>query len=142
MVNHYSIAAIGFFTATFTIAGEKNSSPVIPVSINSVETHQISENLVRIIQYNMELEPKLDIEMFTAPGMDFKQLQSIQEIDLGKEKINFANSSGTYIEGISVEDTMIHFDIDHYYLEGGSIAISCQIKVAQEIGTPKCVEKE
>jgi len=58
------IKKLSLFPLMFLLAGqacaEKNSSE-IPLSIDTIQTHRADKSLIRIIQHNMEIMPRLEI---------------------------------------------------------------------------------
>lgn len=116
----------------------------IPLSVDSVETHRVDKSLIRIIQYNMELNPRLEIERLTTPDVTLAQKVIIEKIKLKNETIDFKDSSGTYIESLNLKKGIISFTIEHSYpdISGGEIFLECQINVKDNnIAHPVCAEK-
>ncbi len=115
-----------FFIESAAPANEKLHA-VIPVTINHVEMDVIGQDIVRIIQYNMELNPILQVELMSLPNFQVVDSLTISELPYMGEVLSFKKSSGAFVEGTKFLDTGIEFE--YFYLRGGSVLLSCLLPV-------------
>lgn len=111
----------------------------VPLSVDKVETYRVAENLIRVVRHNMELMPKIDLEMLSTPSVELVDAVSIHAITVDGEMLDFAESNGVFIEGVQAQDSTITIELDYYYADGGSDLITCLIAVKQDsFGKPRC----
>lgn len=131
------------FLLTGQACAEKTSVD-IPLSIDNIQTHRVDKSLIRIIQYNMELLPRLEIELLATPEIKLIQKLVVEKIKLKNQTIDFSDSSGSYIESLVLEDGVIKFSVEHSFsgASGGEIFLDCAISVkGNKIFQPDCSEK-
>jgi len=117
----------------------------IPLSVDSVQTHRVNKNLIRIIQHNMEMLPRLEIQRLSTPDVKLVEKLVIEKIKLQNQVIDFSDSSGTFIDSLVLENGVIKFSIEHSYsgTSGGEIFLDCTLDVkGNQFSQPVCVEKE
>lgn len=138
----FSLVFAVFMASSCATQTGGDKSAEVPVSVDRIESHRVGENLVRIIVHNMELLPQIDIELLATPEVHSIQAVSIEQIEVDGEVLNFAQSSGAYVESTSVDKDSIMFELEYFYLDGGSDIILCNVLVsATEIGEPNCLKK-
>jgi hypothetical protein len=131
-----------FFISCAAHADEK-LYPVIPVSINHVETDVIGQDIVRVIQYNMELNPILQVELMSRPNFQVIDSLTISGLPYRDEMLSFKNSSGAFVEGSKFLDTGVEIEFEYFYLRGGSILLDCLLPVKDgRFLALTCKEKE
>lgn len=117
--------------------GPEDSS--LPYSVDRVETFRVNEQLVRVIVHNMELEPRLDLELMAAPSGKLLDSTTVTKIQVNGELLDFAQSSGVFVEGVEAADSGVQVTFDYFYLQGGSNLIKCYVVVQTgSIGEPEC----
>ena len=122
-----------------------NEKPTIPVSINEVKTQLIDKNLIRIIQYNTEVEPKLVIERLSRPRLNVLEKLVIKKVKVGNRKIDFEDTAGVFVESLKIVDNKIIFPVYFVFSGkgGGAIDFDCTVKVNDDtFSKPKCIETE
>lgn len=122
-----------------------NEEPTIPVSISEVKTQLIDKNLIRIIQYNTEVEPKLVIERLSRPRLNVIEKLVIKKVKVGNRKIDFEDTAGVFVESIKVIKNNIKFSVYFVFSGkgGGAIDFDCIVKVNNDkFSRPKCIETE
>jgi hypothetical protein len=119
---------IFFYIESAAPANEKLHA-VIPVTINHVEMDVIGQDIVRIIQYNMELNPILQVELMSRPNFQVVDSLTISELPYMGEVLSFKKSSGAFVEGTKFLGTGIDFEFEYFYLRGGSVLLSCLLPV-------------
>ena len=108
-----------------------NESPTIPLSIDDVKTQLINKNLIRIIQYNTEVEPKLVIERLARPRLKVIEKLVIKKVKVGDRNIDFEDTAGVFVESINVIKNNIKFSVYFVFSGkgGGAIDFVCTVKV-------------
>jgi len=122
-----------------------NESPTIPLSIDDVKTQLINKNLIRIIQYNTEVEPKLVIERLARPRLKVIEKLVIKKVKVGDRNIDFEDTAGVFVESIKVIKNDIKFSVYFVFSGkgGGAIDFDCIVKVNNDkFSKPKCTETE
>lgn len=118
--------------------------PTIPLKISDVKTRLINKkNLVRIIEFNTEYEPKIVIERLARPGVKVLEKLVIDKVELGNKIVDFSNSAATSFESIDVVDNDIKINVYYAYpgKGGGSVDFECIVKVSDSnFSKPKCTE--
>lgn len=116
----------------------------IPLSVDGIETHRVGDNLVRIISYNTEMEPKLEIELLATPKLKLKKKLVINKVKLNNEVIDFTDSAGVFISDFQLKDEAVTFSVDYFYRKGsGELIMSCSVSAKNnDLSTPVCMEKE
>lgn len=138
--------ALLYFVVLFSgsACAEKSISE-IPLSVDSVQTHRVNKSLIRIIQHNMEMLPRLEIQRLSTPDVKLAEKLVIEKIKLKSQMIDFSDSSGTFIDSLVLENGVIKFSIEHSYsgASGGEIFLDCTLDVkGNKFSQPVCVEKE
>jgi hypothetical protein len=128
----WAVSCVVFFLS-YACANEPPTkrNPIISASIDHVETYRVDNNLVRIIRYNMELEPKIQFEIFSTPDMKLINSLALTGITLDSKYLNFSNADGAYIESIKVENNIIVVELEYFYSGGSSALITCKLAVAK-----------
>jgi len=138
--------ALLYFVVLFSgCASAEISISEIPLSVDSVQTYRVNKSLIRIIQHNMEMSPRLEIQRLSTPGIKLVEELIIENIKLKNQMIDFSDSSGTYIESLVLANGVIKFSIEHFFSgsSGGEIFIDCTLDVkGNQFSQPVCVEKE
>ena len=108
------------------IAEQKNSSGV-PVSINKIETHRVNDYLIRIVKHNMELEPKVELELFQPPEMNLKDYLSITSVKTAERLYSFKESDGVFVEDIKVNKGTVEITFEYYVPKSEPVRLECKI---------------
>jgi hypothetical protein len=117
------------------------SSKTIPVSIDEVSTLRIGENLIRVIRYNMELEPKIIIERLTTPVLSVIESKTIDSILLAGETLDFNKSQGVFIEDFSIKNSIVNIKFEYFYPTNGSVIVNCNMLIASNNFEPLQCQK-
>ncbi|OZG70767.1 hypothetical protein BTA51_24620 [Hahella sp. CCB-MM4] len=104
----------------------------IPASVSQVQTEIVNGQIVRIIQHNMELNPTVQFELLSRPNFEAIQTLTISEIPYDGEMLSLKDSSGAFVEDISIENNHVNILFDYYFLEGGSVLLECELPVTKE----------
>lgn len=131
-----------FMMSQFACA-EKNTS-TIPLGINHVQTQRVADSVIRIIKYNMEVTPQIEIERLETPKFKLAERIIINKVKVGNRWIDFTNSAGTFIDGMSFKKGFFYFTIEHYFsgTSGGEIVLKCKIDTNNnKLSKPSCIEK-
>ena len=119
-------------------ADTANKQPVIPLSVDHVETHRVGEHLVRVIQHNMELLPQIDLELLSVPTVSLIDSIAIDSIQLDGKERRFSDSSGVFIEGINIENNSIQIKLDYYFSDEDAAIVSCSVRITDTFQSPEC----
>lgn len=132
-----------FLIVLSDIACTEVIKPEIPIQISSVTTKLINEKLIRIIEYNITQQPKVIIEMLTRPRKEVIQRLEIKNVKYGDQILDFYKSAATSFESITVADNYINIDIYYVYpgKGGGSLDLTCKVKVTNSLSKPICHRK-
>ncbi len=118
--------------------------PVIPVQISDVKTRLIkNEHLIRIIEFNTEMEPKLVFERLSRPVKKVLEKRVIEKVKLGNRVIRFKDSAAMGFESVDVDNNKIIFSVYYAYpgKGGGSVDFDCHVQVGNRFSEPVCHEK-
>lgn len=120
----------------------QSNAAELPPSINNVETKRVGDHLIRLIRYNMELEPIIEIEVLTTPSVRVVNKMTIRGIDAVGEHLDFGDSDGTFVESAQIVRDGVDFAVEYFYSRGGSSIFECHVPVnGGQIGMPKCVSQ-
>ena len=125
-------------------AYSESLQPVIPLSVDSVQTHRVANSLIQIIQYNMEFTPKLVIQRLETPKLKLAQQLVIDKVHIKNKIVYFNHSAGTFIDTVTMEKGVIKFTLTQYYAGsgGGEITLNCEINANDnKLTKPDCKEK-
>jgi len=139
------IIVVCALTFGINIVSASDIKPTIPLSVTDVKTQLIDKNLIRIIQYNTEAEPKLIIERLARPRLKVIENLVIKKVKVGDKYIDFEESAGVFIESMKVVKNSIKFSVYFVFSGkgGGSIDFECAVKVDNDkLAIPKCNEIE
>ena len=142
MLKKLSLLLITLSLSQFACA--EKISATIPLGINHVQTKRVSDSVIRIIKYNMEIVPRLVIERLETPKYKLAEKLVIEKVTLGNKLINFKDSAGTYVDNMSFKKGVFHFTVEHYFggTSGGEIMLKCKVDVKNnKIKSPICVRK-
>lgn len=127
------------FTLGCSSPSREGGGSSLPPSVDRVETFRVGEQLVRVLVHNMEIEPKLGLELLATPSAKLLDAKTLSQITLNNEVLDFANSSGVFVEGVEAVDSGVQVTFDYFYLEGGSDLIQCYMPLQiGNIGEPVC----
>jgi len=118
-----------FVLFSFACMGNSASEETIPLSIDAVSTSRVGENLIRVIRYNMELEPQITIERLSTPVLSLIESKTINSIVISGEKLDFNRGQGVFIEDFSIEKSRIHIKLEYFYPKGESVIAECEMLV-------------
>ena len=141
----FRIFVISFISLTGFNAVAEDINPTLSLDIVGVERHLINNNLIRIIQFNTENQPRFVIERLSRPSIRVDEKLEITELKLGERMLDFRNSAGVFIETVTVDKTGIDFTVYFVYpgKGGGSVDLACRIEVGKEkFSTPICNNKQ
>ena len=140
----FLVAGLSLFFCACGATADKTPEPgeALPLSIDSVSTHRVGENLVRIIQHNMELLPALEVDLLSTPNVKRLDHLIVDVITVNGEKLFFSKAEGVFIEEVSKTKSGMEFVLEYYFPEkdgGDSVRIKCVIKVKdQKLSIPSC----
>ena len=113
-----------FIASSFSIAAAKPTlGSQIPLSISTVASYRVDEKLVRIIEYNTALVPRLEIELIKVPGRVLLAKLVVDRIRVNHEGKNllldFEQSAGVGIDSVMVDKNkkQIRFNVEYFLLE-------------------------
>lgn len=119
-------------------ADTASKQPVIPLSVDHVETHRVGDHLVRVIQHNMELLPQINLELLSVPTVSLIDSIAIDSIQLDGKKRRFSDSSGVFVEGITIENNSIQIKLDYYFSDEDAAMVSCSVRITDTFQPPEC----
>lgn len=111
-------------------------SSSIPASVSNVQTELMGDNIVRVIQHNMELNPILQVELLSRPNFKPINALTIRALPFNNAQLSLQDSSGAFVESISIEESHIDIVFDYFYLHGGSLLLSCRLTVKKSLFSP------
>ncbi len=131
MKNPISLLILVFFSLACwsCSANTAEKKPVIPLSIDHVETHRTGENLVRIIRHNMEILPQIDLELLSTPTLTLLDHLAINHIQLDGKERSFAQSAGVFVEDITLKGNKIRLTLDYYFSDEDSSIVVCEVTI-------------
>lgn len=140
MTSRFAILALLLSVASSCTSQIGNGrSQDLPPTVTRVETFNIDEHIVRVTLHNMELEPKVGIELLKTPRLQLLDSEVLTQITLNGETLSFAESSGAFVESVEPLANGITIVFDYFYLRGGSDLIRCQVPIqAEAIGNSEC----
>jgi len=112
----------------------------IPLQVESVTSKRVNDGLIRVILYNTEVLPRLDVELIRAPNRTYLDRQVVTAITVNKKLVVFDTLGSVFIEDISILDTMIRFRVD-YEISGrrGEMSAICQVVIRdKKLLPPAC----
>lgn len=131
-----------FMMSQFACAEKKSST--IPLGINHVQTQRVADSVIRVIKYNMEVTPQFEIERLETPRFKLAERMVINKLKVGNRWIDFTNSAGTFIDGMSFKKGIFHFTVEHFFAgtSGGETTLKCKIDANNnKLSKPVCSEK-
>lgn len=141
MMNRLSflLATTSLFVSCVSCSADTiKQTPLIPLSVDHVETHRVGDYLVRIIQHNMELLPQIDLELLSTPQPLLVDSLSIKSITLdGRERI-FSESAGVFIENIKIGKSSVIVRMDYYFSDEESSMVTCNVSIKDKLLLPSC----
>ncbi len=132
----FSIATV--FVSYLLVSGCVSSEPKslaaasgssVPTSVTGVELKRVNKSLVRVIQHNMEINPKLEIERLNTPSLDVVDYLALTSLTVNGETFAFSDSQGVFIESLSITKTAVEVTLDFYFPQGGSAMIHCAVDI-------------
>jgi hypothetical protein len=113
--------------ASCSVIAKPQKSSGVPVSINKIETHRVNDYLIRILKHNMELEPKVVLELFQPPEMNLKDYLSITSVKTAERLYSFKESDGVFVEDIKVNKGTVEITFEYYVPKSDAIRLDCKI---------------
>lgn len=114
----------------------------VPVSVSHIDLGLVGDRIVRVIQHNMELNPIVQIEVLSRPDYKIINATTITELPFGVDDLSLKNSSGAFVEELSINDDHVNMVFEYFPLKGSSIMLSCNLAInADEFSKLKCVSK-
>lgn len=140
MLKKILVCVFAFLLSASLFACESNE---IPLTVDSVETHRVDDSLVRIIIYDTEHDPKIEIELLSTPKIALKKKLVINKVTLGKKTLDFNDSAAVSIDDLKLKDGVVKFSVDFFYRVGsGEVIMDCSVNVAgNNISKLVCEEK-
>ena len=123
----FTLSLLSYVACTET--SEPLQTSGVPISVSSIQMDIVGNSLVRIIQHNMEHNPIVQLEIMSQPELKVLSILTIKEIPYQDEVLSFKNSAGIYVEEIKLEQDYINMVFDYFYLQGGSVLVSCNLPV-------------
>ena len=111
------IAAIVF---PVMCAAEDSAKSDLPMAVRSVTTQRVGKSLIRVIEYNAEIDPKFSVELIKPPKMELLQkldVKAIQiDVDGSRKLLNFNDTSGVFITGAAIDKGKgaVNFDVEFF----------------------------
>ena len=125
-------------------AKEKLTS-LIPLKVDAVSTTRVNDRLVRTILYTTDKSVQLDIELIKTPDMttliDKEVINKIRVNVSGQPKVlDFTDSTAVSIDGISIEDGIVKFNVEFFVrVHGGNYLSACEVDANKDrLPEPKC----
>lgn len=118
------------------------SASGVPVSVSHIELGVVGDRIVRVIQHNMELNPIVQVEILSRPDYKITNATTIIELPFGEDNLSLKNSSGAFVEELSINDDHVNMVFEYFPLKGSSIVLSCNLAInADEFSKLKCISK-
>lgn len=117
-------------TSCIAIAKQQESSG-IPASINKIDMQRVRDQLVRVIKHNMELEPKIELELFQPPEMTLKDYLSITSVKTSQQGYSFKESDGVFVEDIKINENSVEITFEYYPKKSDAITLNCSIPILE-----------
>ncbi|WLQ12762.1 hypothetical protein O5O45_23830 [Hahella aquimaris] len=131
-----------FFLLTFIVRSALAETTGVPASVSQVQTEIVNGQIVRIVQYNMEINPIIQFEILSRPDFEPIQALTVGELPYGPETLSLRDSSGAFVEKVTVEDTHISIVFEYFFIEGHSALLECQLPVSgKHFGPFQCGKK-
>lgn len=134
------VLSIVIMSCTATAQTEQSSG--VPLSINKIETHRIKDHVVRIIKHNMEIAPKIELELIKTPEFTIQDYVTITSANTSDREYVFKKSDGVFVEAIKVKGEEIQITFEYYVPKGNTILLNCKIVVTEKELKPTLCEKE
>ena len=78
----------------------------------------------------MELEPKIELELFQPPEMQLQDYLSITSVKTPEREYFFKKSDGVFVEDLKVNNAAVEITFEYYVPKGDAITLACKIPVA------------
>lgn len=127
-------------TSCIAIAEQQKSSG-IPASINKIDTQRVGDQLVRVIKHNMELEPKIELEIFQPPEMILQDYLSITSVKTSQQEYSFKESDGVFVEDIKIKEKNVEITFEYYLPKSDAITLNCSIPILKNNFGPRICKK-
>jgi hypothetical protein len=115
---------------------------VMPLTIDKVDTYRAQGVLIRVIEYNTELVPKVRFEMIKPIKRNLMDFKNVTAIMLDKKAFEFSRSAAVSIDSIEVGDADIKFVVEYFLRKGPSFIAQCILPIgASKFGEIICVRK-
>src|SRR5690606_14151034 len=113
------VLSILIMSCTATAQTEQSSG--VPLSINKIETHRVKDHVVRIIKHNMEIAPKIELELIQTPQFTIQDYVTITSAKTSDGEYVFKKSDGVFVEAIKVKGEEIEITFEYYVPKGNTI---------------------
>ncbi|MBU6955768.1 hypothetical protein [Hahella sp. HN01] len=114
----------------------------VPASVSQIKTEVVNGQVVRIVQHNMELNPIIQFEILSRPNFNPIETLTVKELPYNNQELSLSKSSGAFVEDVFLNGSSIEFTIEYFYVEGGSVMLSCEIPVSKNHFDPlQCHKK-
>lgn len=124
-----------------TATAQTKRSSGVPLSINKIETHRIKDQVVRIIKHNMEINPKVELELIKTEEFSIQDYVVITSVKTPDREYIFKKSDGIFVEAIEVDREEIRITFEYYIPKGNTIALNCKIPVSEKgFSSTQCKE--
>lgn len=124
-----------------TATAQTKQSSGVPLSINKIETYRIKNQVVRIIKHNMEINPKIELELIKTPELTIQDYLVIASVKTPNREYIFKKSDGVFVEALDVDGDEIQITFEYYVPKGSTIALNCKIIVSEKAFEPtQCKE--
>lgn len=125
----FAIALVWLLGVSCSTKADPQEFQRIPVSIDSVETRRVGDNLVRLIRHNMEFQPLVEVEMLSTPEPARIDYLAINRLVVAGETLAFKDADGVYVEDAEIGDGKVTLTFDYFYSGGGSDLVDCELGV-------------
>ncbi len=133
------VLSILIMSCTATAQTEQSSG--VPLSINKIETHRLKDHVVRIIKHNMEITPKIELELIKTPELTIQDYVTITSAKTTDREYVFKKSDGVFVEAIKVKGEEIRITFEYYVPKGNTILLNCKIVVTEKELKPTLCEE-
>lgn len=145
-MNRYFIILISIFFIACTEANIEVEKSSTPLSVNSIETHRVREEMIRIIVHNSAFLPRIDIERIATPELKLLERYIIDSLILKNGKVldfNDDKVAGVFSNKITIKDMEIHIPFEYFPARGSSFLVDCSIFIGeQEFEPMQCTRKD
>ena len=116
------------FAFILTACMHVEADMVIPLSVDSVETHRAKDVLVRVIQYNTD---KAELRLEAVRPIQHELLDSIdiKSFTLGERTYEFTKCDELVVNSVAVEAASVQVEFECFVPKAAAVVAACTVPI-------------